>query len=168
MYTVSGYRIEIRPQQHCGIVWLNGPNAIESLMQSTADVAAHPDWSADFDIIVAIGTDSDLNDVTLDKLVSYQKFISEWSAQHRNLPPSQAAIVCADELKRVIVELWLAQQESRARNIGPAGACGERIRYLEERGAHSFQRVARREDQQRRRELHGSWEPSGATASSTT
>ena len=108
MYTVSGYRIEIRPQQHCGIVWLNGPNAIESLMQSTADVAAHPDWSADFDIIVAIGTDSDLNDVTLDKLVSYQKFISEWSAQHRNLPPSQAAIVCADELKRVIVELWLA------------------------------------------------------------
>jgi hypothetical protein len=89
-------------------VWLNGPKAIENLIVSTGDVAAHPDWSPDFDIIVAVGADSDLNDVTLEKLVAYQSFISEWSAKHRYGPNSHAAIVCADELKRVIVELWLA------------------------------------------------------------
>lgn len=105
---LSGYRVEIRPAQHCGIIWLNGPNAIENLMQSTGDVAAHPDWSVDFDIIVVIGADSDLNDVTLDKLMAYQSFIAEWGAVHRNGPNSQGAIVCADELKQIIVELWLA------------------------------------------------------------
>ncbi|WP_417481159.1 hypothetical protein [Maricaulis sp.] len=105
---MTGYRVEIRPEQHCGIVWLNGPNAVENLMQSTGDVATHPDWSVDFDIIVVVGPDSDLNDVTLERLVAYQAFISEWSSRHRTGPNSRAATVCADEMKRVIVELWLA------------------------------------------------------------
>lgn len=105
---LSGYRVEIRPEQHCGIIWLNGPNAIENLMQSTDDVATHPDWSVDFDIIVIIGADSDLNDVTLAKLTAYQSFIAEWGAKHRYGPNSKGAIVCADELKQIIVELWLA------------------------------------------------------------
>lgn len=105
---MTGYRVEIRPGQHCAIVWLNGPKAVENLIVSTGDVAAHPDWSPDFDIIVAVGADSDLNDVTLEKLIAYQSFIAEWSDKHRYGPDSQAAIVCDDALKRSIVELWLA------------------------------------------------------------
>ncbi len=105
---MTGYRVDIRPEHHCGIVWLSGPHAIDSLMQSTDDVATHPDWSTDFDIIVVIGADSNLNDVTLETLMAYQSFIAAWSSRHRTGPNSRAATVCDDDLKRVIVELWLA------------------------------------------------------------
>lgn len=106
--TSTGSHIEIRTNQHCAVVWLNGANAMENLTRCANEIAAHPDWTVDFDIIVVIGLDSDLNDVTLDKLVAHQSFVAEWSSLHRTGPNSQAAIVCSDELKQVIVELWLA------------------------------------------------------------
>lgn len=105
---MSDSLVEVRPQQHCAIVWLNGPGALESLVQRAGIIAAHPDWSADFDMIVVVGADSDLNDITLEKLVEHQTFFAEWSAIHRNGPNSRSAIVCRDDLKQVLVELWLA------------------------------------------------------------
>ncbi|WP_417495006.1 hypothetical protein [Maricaulis sp.] len=102
------FSIDVRPAGHCVVVRLDGPFVLPRIEAACTAIAASADWRPDFDVIFVIGPGTDLNEVTLDSLKDVQDFMRGWNAGHRSGPDPRTAIVCSDDFKRVIADLWLA------------------------------------------------------------
>ncbi|WP_417469426.1 hypothetical protein [Maricaulis sp.] len=102
------FSVDINPANHCAIVGLDGPFVLPSLERACTRLINHPDWRSDFDIALVIRNETDFNEVTLDRLKEVQAFMGGWNAEHRSGPNPRTAIVCNDDFKRVMADLWLA------------------------------------------------------------
>lgn len=102
------FSVDVSPADRCAIVGLDGPFGLPNMEQACARLLSHPDWKSDLDFILVIGHRTDFNDVTLDRLKEVQGFIRGWNAEHRTGPKPRTAIVCSDDFKRVMANLWLA------------------------------------------------------------
>lgn len=102
------YPVEIRSKDHCAIITIDGPFSVDSYMTAFSGMVAHPDWMPLFDLIVIISTRSDFNDTNLAKLLVLRDAMRSVNPQHRSGANPRTAIVCTNELKRVIADLWLA------------------------------------------------------------
>lgn len=102
------FSVDVSPADHCAIIGLDGPFGLPSLEQACARLIDHPDWRSDFDIALFIPDEADFNDVTLDRLKEVRGFMAGWNGEHRTGPNPRTAIVCSDDFKRVMADLWLA------------------------------------------------------------
>tara|TARA_R110002072_G_scaffold96145_8_gene211566 strand:- start:413 stop:823 length:411 start_codon:yes stop_codon:yes gene_type:complete len=102
------FSVEVRPGDRCALVGLDGPFVLQTLEQVCVQIINHPLWQSDFQIIVIIGSQADFSEVTLAKLKEVQGFIRGWNAQYRTGLNPRTAIVCSDDFKRVMADLWLA------------------------------------------------------------
>lgn len=102
------FSVEVRPDDRCALVGLDGPFVLQTLEQVCVQIINHPRWKSDFEIIVIIGPQTDFSDVTLAKLKEVQGFIRGWNAKYRTGGNPRTAIVCSDDFKRVMADLWLA------------------------------------------------------------
>ncbi len=100
--------MEVRPESSCAILTLDGPFILDSVVTAYSRIVTHPDWQSNFDMIVAISPHSDFYDTDLAKLQSLRDVARTMNAQHRTGPNLRTALVCSDDLKRVIIDLWLA------------------------------------------------------------
>ncbi|WP_203291006.1 hypothetical protein [Maricaulis parjimensis] len=83
----------------------------QTLLELRDDIAALPDvdgWDPDFDVIFIIPDNAALDTFTPENLAAHQEFMRGWNAEHRNGDAPKTALVCSNDLKRVIPHLWEA------------------------------------------------------------
>jgi hypothetical protein len=102
------FSVEVNPGHHCAVIDLTGTFDLPSFREACGRLIIHPDWKPDFDVIVVIGTQTDLNEATLARLNDVKTFAQTWNAENRTGADPKTAIVCTNELKRVIADLWVA------------------------------------------------------------
>ncbi len=102
------FSVDVSPANRCAIVGLEGRFDLPNLKQACARLLSHPEWKSDLDFMLVINHRTDFNEVTLDRLKEVQDFLRGWNAEHRTGPKPRTAIVCSDDFKRVIANLWLA------------------------------------------------------------
>ena len=103
--------VSIDFERRVAVLELVGAATIHCIMLAATELARNPDWDPKFNVMIVIGPAPDLATFTLEGLRELQAFMRDWNAVHRTGARPLTAIVCPDELKRVIAELWSAMNK---------------------------------------------------------
>lgn len=79
-----------------------------NLRHSIAELPGIPGWQSDFDMLLIIGDFATLETFTPAAMNDHQTFMRDWNERYRAGHTPKTALVCADDLKRIIPELWSA------------------------------------------------------------
>lgn len=107
----------------------------QTLLELRDDIAALPDvpgWTPDFDLVFIIPDDAALDTFTPEGLAAHQDFMRGWNAGHREGATPKTALVCSNDLKRVIPHLWEAMtRDGWKTRIGVFPTRQEALAWLE-------------------------------------
>jgi len=79
-----------------------------NLRHSIAELPGMPGWHPDFNMLLIIGDFASLETFTPTAMKDHQAFMRGWNERYRAGHSPKTALVCADDLKRIIPELWSA------------------------------------------------------------
>ncbi|WP_339737477.1 hypothetical protein [uncultured Maricaulis sp.] len=100
--------IIVDPAKRLATLDIFGAATIPCLIEAFGELSDHADWDPDFDIMILIGDGPGLETFTLEAMEKLQAFMRPWNETNRTGARPRTAFVCADDLKRVIAELWAA------------------------------------------------------------
>ena len=106
----------------------------QTLLELRNDIATLPelsDWTPDHDMLLIIPDDAALDTFTPEGLAAHQDFMRDWNARHRDGGHPKTALVCSNDLKRIIPHLWEAMtREGWKTEIGVFPTRQEAIAWL--------------------------------------
>lgn len=102
------FNLEVEPAYRYVTIELLGPVCVDTLPEIAKALLGNAHWRPDFDIVVMIGPDTELEAATLAMLKTVREKMRDWNAANRTGAQPRTAIVCPDDFKRVIAALWSA------------------------------------------------------------
>lgn len=103
------------------------------LRAAIAELPGVPGWGPDYDMLLVITRESDLDSFTLEELIAHQTFMRGWNEKFRRGATPKTAMVCPDALQRTIPELWSAMnRDGWKTRIGIFSTRQEALRWLGE------------------------------------
>ncbi|OLF75360.1 hypothetical protein AWH62_05935 [Maricaulis sp. W15] len=79
-----------------------------NLRHAIAELPGAPGWRSNFDLLLIIDDLATLETFTPQSMKDHQVFMRGWNERYRQGHSPKTALVCADDLKRIIPELWSA------------------------------------------------------------
>jgi len=107
-----GCEVSIDFEGRVAVLHLLSAATIQCIMQAATELAGDPAWDPEFNVIIIIDDAPALETFTLEGLKELQAFMRDWNATNRTGARPLTAIVCPDDLKRVIAELWAAMNDT--------------------------------------------------------
>lgn len=104
--------IVVEPAKRRAVLDVFGAATIPCIIEAFSGLVDDADWDSDFNILILVGDGPSLETFTLSALEALQAFMLEWNAANRTGAQPRTAIVCPNDLKRVIVELWAAMNDT--------------------------------------------------------